>query len=125
MKHKNLLTFTIIITLFTALVIFLPYQNHTIIQIFRIVFGSIFILFLPGYLLTLSFFDDSEIDFLERFALSFALSISVVPLLSFYFNLVGVPINELSVFAITLLVVVANLVYITFFKNKKVGLSKL
>jgi uncharacterized membrane protein len=57
---------------------------------------------------------------LESFALSFALSISVVPLLSFYFNLAWVKINEISVFLITFLVIVINLVYITFFKHKKV-----
>ncbi|MEI6775120.1 MAG: DUF1616 domain-containing protein [bacterium] len=37
--------------------------------------------------MTLSFFGKKEIDRLERFALSFALSISVVPLLTFYINL--------------------------------------
>jgi uncharacterized membrane protein len=87
MKNKNLLIYTSIITVLTAITLFIPYQNHIVISTLRIIFGSIFILFLPGYLLTLSFFDEKEIDFLESFALSFALSISVVPLLSFYFNL--------------------------------------
>ena len=32
------------------------------------------------------YFKKKEIDLLERFALSFALSISVIPLISFYFN---------------------------------------
>ncbi|MDP2395551.1 MAG: DUF1616 domain-containing protein [bacterium] len=88
MKNKNLIIYTSVITLITAITLFIPYQDLSIIKLLRIVFGSIFILFLPGYILTMTFFDEKEIDFLERFALSFALSISVVPLLSFYFNLI-------------------------------------
>ncbi|MDP2090610.1 MAG: DUF1616 domain-containing protein [Candidatus Gracilibacteria bacterium] len=124
MKNKNLIIYTSVITLITAITLFIPYQDLSIIKLLRIVFGSIFILFLPGYILTMTFFDEKEIDFLERFALSFALSISVVPLLSFYFNLIGIRINEVSVFLITLFVIVINLVYITFFKDKKLGILK-
>ena len=82
----------------------------------RIVFGSIVILFLPGYWLTHVFFKNKEIDFLERFALSFALSISVVPLLSFYLNLLGLKITALSVF---LLVVAVFLMSIVFLKYRE------
>lgn len=124
MKNKNLIIYTSVITLITAITLFIPYQDLSIIKLLRIVFGSIFILFLPGYILTMTFFDEKEIDFLERFALSFALSISVVPLLSFYFNLIWIRINEVSVFLITLFVIVINLVYITFFKDKKLWILK-
>ncbi len=124
MKNKNLIIYTSIITVITAITLFLPYQDLSILKILRIIFGSIFILFLPGYILTMTFFDESEIDLLERFALSFALSISVVPLLSFYFNLVWVRINEISVFCITLFVIVSCIVYLTFFKDKKLWILK-
>ena len=124
MKNKKLIIYTSIITVITAITLFLPYQDLSILKISRIIFGSIFILFLPGYILTLTFFEESEIDILERFALSFALSISVVPLLSFYFNLVWVRINELSVFFITFLVIVSCIVYLTFFKDKKLWILK-
>ena len=119
-SNKHILIFALVIVLLTAFSLFIPYQDSQIVSIFRIIFWTIFILFLPGYFLTLSFFDKKEIDFLERFALSFALSISVVPLLSFYFNLIWVKINELSVFLITLSIIVGNIIYITYFNNKKI-----
>ena len=67
------------------------------VQSFRIVFGSVYVLFLPGLVLTFVFFKKDEIDIIERIALSFALSIAVVPLLVFYLNLMGVKINILNV----------------------------
>ena len=77
------------------------------LESFRIVFGSIFVLFLPGFVLTYVFFpktkefdekreDKGAIDWIERIALSFALSIAVVPLVVFYLNLIGVRINLIN-----------------------------
>jgi len=74
--------------------------NNGFLELIQIIFGSIFILFIPGYHLTLSFFQKDKIDMIERIALSFALSISIIPLLSFYLNLVGVPVHFYSIFAI-------------------------
>jgi uncharacterized membrane protein len=119
MKNKNLINYTIIIAWITAITLFLPNQENIIIQTLRLIFWSIFILFIPWYFLTLSFFDEKEIDFLERFALSFALSISVVPLLSFYLNLVWVKINELSVFLIVTWIILLNIIYLKFKKQWK------
>ena len=119
MKNKNIIIITLLIAILTAISLFIPNQENTVVQISRMIFWSIFILFIPGYFLTLTFFDNKEIDFLERFALSFALSISVVPLLSFYLNLIWVKINELSVYLIVLLIILANIVYINFIKDRK------
>lgn len=58
----------------------LPYQDHMIMQWFRLIIGSIFVMYLPGLLLTEAFFDHGDIDNIERVALSFALSLSIVPL---------------------------------------------
>lgn len=62
---------------------------------FRIVFGSVYVLFLPGFVLTFIFFPMKKegIDLIERIALSFALSIAVVPLVVFYLNLIGLKIS--------------------------------
>ncbi len=119
MKNRNIIIGTLLIAVITAIILFLPNQDNTITQTLRMIFGSIFILFIPGYFLTLSFFEDKEIDFLERFALSFALSISVVPLLSFYLNLVWVKINELSVYLIVLFIIIINIIYINFLSKKR------
>ena len=75
------------------------------LEAFRIVFGSIYVLFLPGFILTYIFFKKTKefeskekgaIDWIERIALSFALSIAVVPLVIFYLNLIGLKINTLN-----------------------------
>ena len=92
-----------------------------LVQFLKIIVGSIFILFLPWYWLTKIFFQDNEIDFLERFALSFALSISVIPLISFYLNLIWIKIASLSVYLIVLIVIILNMLYLALvWKNKYV-----
>lgn len=67
-----------------------------IIKYLRIVFGSVYVLFLPGLVLTFVFFKKKEVDSIERIALAFALSIAIVPLLVFYLNLIGMKINVLN-----------------------------
>jgi len=53
----------------------------------RIVLGLLFVLFLPGYALIAALFPGSkDIDWIERVALSFGLSIAVVPLLGLLLN---------------------------------------
>jgi len=110
---------SLISAIIVLLVILLPNQDNIIVEWLRMFFWSIFILFLPWYWLTKSFFKENEIDFLEKFALSFALSISVVPLISFYLNLLWVKINYLSVYFITLAVIINNIFYIFVMKKNK------
>lgn len=75
--------------------------NMSLVSSFRIVFGSVYSLFLPGYLVSHAILNKKEIDLLERFAVSFALSISIVPLIVFYLNLIGLKVSTLnSVFTI-------------------------
>ena len=54
----------------------------------RVIFGSLFVLFLPGFAWSFVFFDRAkkEIDWLERVVLSIGLSIALVPLAVFWFN---------------------------------------
>lgn len=53
----------------------------------RIALGLVFILFCPGYVLTAALFPkDSDLDWIERLALSFGLSIAVVPLIGLGLN---------------------------------------
>ncbi len=74
-----------------------------------IIAASIFVLFLPGLALSFAFFKKSQIDLIERIALSFALSISTVPLLAFYMNLLGVPIRKESVVAQVAIIILIGL----------------
>lgn len=85
------------------------------LESFRIVFGSVFVLFLPGFIITFIFFNKTnEIDWLERIALSFALSIAIVPLVVFYLNLAGIKINLLNTSLIILGIIAVSLVILNF-----------
>jgi uncharacterized membrane protein len=68
-----------------------------IYQILQIVAEAFYVLFLPGFLFSYVFFGPKKIDYLERFGLSFALSLSAVPLTVFYTNLLGIKISKQSV----------------------------
>ena len=90
MKNKIL-----IITGILALVtIILTLTSLTFLESLRITLGTPYVLFLPGYIISFIFF--KKIDIIERIALSFALSIAIVPLIIFYLNLIGMKINLLS-----------------------------
>jgi len=58
----------------------------SILEGLRIFFGSVFILFLPGFAWSYVFFAKKNIDWIERVALSFGLSIALVPLSVFWLN---------------------------------------
>lgn len=54
---------------------------ESLLQIFHVLVGLTFVLFIPGYLLTLILFNQKEIDVLERFLLAIVLSICISVLL--------------------------------------------
>ena len=69
-----------------------------ILEIIRIISGSVFVLFLPGFAWSFVFFEKEEIDWIERIALSFGLSIAFVPIAVFWLNyFIGVRIDLLNV----------------------------
>lgn len=71
----------------------------------RIVLGSAFVLFVPGFAWTYVFFKRGKIDGIERVALSFALSIVLVPLTIFYLNrILGVDITLVNSVIIILVI---------------------
>ncbi|GAH43738.1 unnamed protein product [marine sediment metagenome] len=74
-----------------------------IFELLRIIFGSVFVLFLPGLAWSFVFFKKGEIDAIERIALSFGLSIALVPLVVFWLNwLLKIKINLVTVTAVIL-----------------------
>jgi len=91
------------------------------LESFRIVFGAVYVLFLPGFIISFIFFPKTNekkgIDWLERIALSFALSIAIIPLVVFYLNLAGIRINLLNTSLIILGVIAVSLVILKF-RNK-------
>jgi uncharacterized membrane protein len=54
-----------------------------VLNVLRVFFGVVFILFLPGYAWSFVFFMRREIEWVERIAISFGLSIVLVPLTVF------------------------------------------
>ena len=109
-------------------------SSISLLESFRIVFGSVHVLFLPGFILTYLFFPKTKpfdskdkekgaIDWIERIALSFALSIAVVPLAVFYLNLIGLKINTLNSF-LTILGIIAVSLGIMHWKKTKPSNSR-
>ncbi len=77
----DLLTIILISVLLAAFIYLLP-DN-----IGRVIFGLPFILFFPGYVLIGTLFPERKsLDLIERIALSFGISIAVVPLIGFGLN---------------------------------------
>jgi len=116
------------------------FTDLSYLESFRIVFGSVYVLFLPGLIISFIFFpetkpfeeDDKEklkheeteskgaIDWIERVALSFALSIAIVPLVVFYLNLIGIKINLINSFFTILGIIVISII-ILLIKNRKLN----
>jgi uncharacterized membrane protein len=122
MNRKNLIFGVIVFCalVLLSLVIWIA-TSLGFIEAFRVVFGSVYVLFLPGFLLTwIVFPKHNVIDWLERIALSFALSIAVVPLIVFYLSLIGLKISALMSF---LTVTIINLVFagLIYWQLKKNG----
>jgi len=93
------------------------YFEVGVLYAYRMIFGSALVLFVPGYALTRVFFKGSDIDGVERIALSFGLSIAVVPLAVFYASRVGVKITAFNTSIIVLLIVALALAYPQFSKK--------
>jgi uncharacterized membrane protein len=78
------LFFVLAITVLTIFFVFVPPFEKTA---FRVILGLPVVLFLPGYALIAALFPrKNDLDAIERFALSFGLSIAAVPLIGLALN---------------------------------------
>lgn len=68
-----------------ALVFTIPENAYPLVYA-RYLFGSIFVLFLPGYSLIKALFPTKEIDNIERTALSVGMSLALVPIAGLLLN---------------------------------------
>jgi uncharacterized membrane protein len=125
-KYINIASYSVLALAILSLILGV-FTNLNHLESFRIVFGSIYVLFLPGFVMSFIFFSKTKefeskneegIDWIERIALSFALSIAIVPLAVFYLNLVGVRINLLNS-SLTILGIILISFGILYYKNKK------
>lgn len=90
--------------------------------IIQAVIAIVSILFIPGFFLSLVFFRLDQIDWLERISLSFALSITTIPLIVFYVNLLGFKTTSLTIIIEILAVIffsgmILSIRYVLFKKN--------
>jgi len=79
-------------------------------EVLRIIVGSIFVFFLPGFAWSYVFFKKNEIDVIERIVLSFGLSIAIVPLTIFWLNF----LFEIRITFVNISAVVVSLTIIAF-----------
>lgn len=142
MKKYTIITLIIslILLIGSGLMIWLE-SRFPVLHIPRMIIGSIVVLGVPGYWITRWTFpvtenqqlidgtdekatpgdkdeEIHEIDGLERFVLSIALSISSVPLLLFYVNFLGVPLTVWSVYWTIVGVSLASMIA-TFFIERR------
>lgn len=88
-----------------------------ILETIQAIIGLVLVLFLPGFVATYVIFPkEGEIDEIERFALSFGLSIAVVPLMVFALSVVGIPINLINI-VLEIIILITALVVIFFYQQ--------
>jgi len=86
-------------------------ENAFPIVYVRYLFGSIFVLFLPGFCLIKALFPKKELDGIERAALSVGVSLIIVPLVSFLLNFTSWGI---TIIALTLSLIALTATFATF-----------
>ena len=95
-NQKEIRNYLITIGILFLLALVLTLFDYNLWTTIRAVFGSVLVLFVPGFVIVKLYF--KEIDIIEKIALSFALSIAIVPLVVFYLNKLGMRINTLNSF---------------------------
>jgi len=116
MKKISNIYLYVVLGLFLISII-LSFTSLSLLQSLRISFGGVFVLFLPGYVITELYL--KERDVIEKITLSFALSIAIVPLTVFYLNKIGMRINTLNSFLSILGIIVAAFLIKIFWKTKR------
>jgi uncharacterized membrane protein len=81
-------------------------------------FSLICVLFFPGLVVSFIFFKWGKIDVIERVAFSFAFSIATMPLMVFNTNLLGIPINPVTVLSQVLSIIITAGI-ILFIRNRR------
>ena len=103
----------------------IPITLFNINETIRIILGLPFILFIPGYILIFALFPtkktDKGIDTIERIALSFGLSIAVVPLIGLGLNYTpfGIRLEPILISLLTFNLVIGSIAIYRWYKTPK------
>lgn len=85
----------------------------SVLEVLRLFFGGLFVLFVPGFAWSHVFFAKKDIDWIERVALSFGLSIALVPLAVFWLNWIfGLKITFLNTILIVCILTAVPIIYV-------------
>jgi len=108
----------IVIDIVSAILILII--SLTNLKVLRIIFGLPFILFFPGYsLISALFVKKNDLDIIERLALSFGMSIAVVPLIGLILNYTPFGIRLYPVLlSIFLFIIIMS--YIAWYRRKRI-----
>lgn len=108
MSNKKVILGVLIFIAFVLIAVFALSFKLTILESLRFVLGSVFILFLPGYVW--SFVLLKKQNLANRIIISFGLSFVISPLLVFLLSKFGVKITLISSIVEILLLIVVGLI---------------
>ncbi|MFA5134738.1 MAG: DUF1616 domain-containing protein [Patescibacteria group bacterium] len=123
---KNELIISLVSFGFLVLIAFILSFFLTLSEAFRLVFGTMFILFIPGFAWSWIFWKRGSIDAIERGTLSIALSIAFVPLTTYLLFKAGIAISLFNVLIEVAGLIIAAIVikYYADKKEKRLGFKK-
>ena len=108
LSKKELIGWGIFLTISIIASIIIHFLGYPFLSALRAILGLVYVLFLPGYIVVTCFF--KEVDWIEKAALSFGLSIALVILSVMISNLVfQIPITALTNFLVLLVVMIATI----------------
>ena len=109
--RKNILS-TIVAVVILLIVSLLLSFKFPIAQSFRIVFGLVFVIFLPGFVWSFIFFQPNTLNPLGRIVISIICSISLISLTIFFTNKLGVEVSKFPIlFEIILITLIGAVVF--------------
>jgi len=84
----------------------------------RAILGAVYVLFLPGYVVVREFFNDKDLDWIEKAALCFGLSIALVILSVVFSNMIfKISITPVNNFLVLLAVMILTVLIKKYQKN--------
>ena len=105
-----------------ASVFVIPENAFPIVYV-RYLFGSIFVLCLPGFCLIKALFPQKELDGIERAALSVGVSLIIVPLVGFLLNFTSWGITIITL-TLSLIALTATFATVAFLREHKTRLRE-
>ena len=108
----SILGFFILVVISLVLCLWWPFLSS-----FRIVFGAVYLLLIPGFIWSWVFWKKDDIKLFERFVLSPVLSLAIVPLVIFLLSKVNIKINIINSIWETFVVIILGVITIIFKKR--------